>query len=387
MKNITLKLSYPFLYLIHLLKEKKLIRIGMIDISRIGHMTSPFVCYLIRKRYQNRKTFDLIFSTKKIANFFLYKKLYNKFFLIRFEKIFYYLNSAYKYYFKKPLNDINTEITALRNINEFNNLVNFTSSEEEIVFNILNELGLRRNDKWICIHNRDNKYLNKYFPNINWNYHNHRDFHPDSFNASIKQMINNGYYVFRMGNITKDPINLTYKKLIDFSNLKTNHKELLEIYLLSKASFYFGSDSGIFTVSMISNRPFSFINFPSITSMFKYYHWSSLPYIFKIRKNLKTNKLLTLSEIFKQNLDDMHHSEHFKKKSIQLVDNTQDEINDLCSEVMQRLESNYHQTKDQINLQKKFNEICLNFISLEKNIKRYPIVGTKFLAKYSDLII
>ena len=80
-------------------------------------------------------------------------------------------------------------------------------------------------------------------------------------------------------------------------------------------------------------------------------------------------------------------SERCKKKSIQLVDNTQDEINDLCSEVMQRLESNYHQTKDQINLQKKFNEICLNFISLEKNIKRYPIVGTKFLAKYSDLII
>ena len=386
MKTLIAILIFPLIYFIEILIKKKVIRFGIIDTSRVGHMTSPFICYLIRKKHENKKNFDFLFRTKKIANSFLYKKIYHDYFIIKFEKIFNILDFSYQFYFKKSLNNINLNIDELDKIKNIKNLINFTDAEKKIALNKLKEIGLNNNDKWICIHNRDDLYLKNYFPKHNWDYHNHRDFHPNDFNKSINLMINQGYFVFRMGKVTKETINFQNNKFIDFSRLETSSKELLEIYLLSNASFYFGSDSGIFTVAMIGKRPFSFINFPSITSMFKYYHWSLFPYIFQMRKSKKTNKYFTLNEIFQLNLDNIHDGKIFKKESIQLINNSQEEIHDLCLETIQRINGNFEQTDKQKDLQKKFNEICLKYIPIDKKIKTYPVVGSKFLEKYSEYI-
>ena len=181
MKTLIAILIFPLIYFIEILIKKKVIRFGIIDTSRVGHMTSPFICYLIRKKHENKKNFDFLFRTKKIANSFLYKKIYHDYFIIKFEKIFNILDFSYQFYFKKSLNNINLNIDELDKIKNIKNLINFTDAEKKIALNKLKEIGLNNNDKWICIHNRDDLYLKNYFPKHNWDYHNHRDFHPTQF--------------------------------------------------------------------------------------------------------------------------------------------------------------------------------------------------------------
>ena len=55
----------------------------------------------------------------------------------------------------------------------------------------------------------------------------------------------------------------------DYNQLEIKD-ELFETYLLSKTYLYYGSDSGIFNLSMVNKRPFAFINFPSISNFVKY---------------------------------------------------------------------------------------------------------------------
>ena len=47
---------------------------------------------------------------------------------------------------------------------------------------ILNKLKIKK-EKYICIYARDSRYLNERFPNLDWNYHNHRNSNIDNLSA------------------------------------------------------------------------------------------------------------------------------------------------------------------------------------------------------------
>ena len=199
-------------------------------------------------------------------------------------------------------------------------------------------------------------------------------------------MISNGYTVIRVGNIVKNSLNISHPKFIDYHLLK-NKSDLLESYLLSNAHLYFGSDSGIFNISMISKVPFSFINFPSITNMVKYYYWNPFPFIFKLRKN-ENNEIISLSKQLETNLDETFMLEEFKKKKIQLINNTPDEIEDLFNEIDLKDEFKEELINDTENkyLEKKFWEIFDSCSKLNDLPKKKPYIGKKFLKNHSYIL-
>ena len=233
----------------------------------------------------------------------------------------------YKYILKRDFDDIKFNINSLSQNHLTDKLINFDKEEENLVKNELSKLNINPQEKWICIHNRDDAYLNLTFPKRDWSYHNYRNFPVNDLSKVCKRMIENGYTVIRVGNIVKEPIDFKHSKLIDYHLLK-NKSELLESYFLTNAHLYFGSDSGIFNLAMVNKIPFCFVNFPSITNMVKYYNWNSVPFIFKLRKN-KENKIISLSKVFERQLDNIFILDDFKKKGIQLVNNTPDDIADL----------------------------------------------------------
>ena len=82
-----------------------------------------------------------------------------------------------------------------------------------------------KNKKFICLIIRDSAYLDKKFPDKNWNYHDYRNGDIDrQYKHLVRFFIGKGYTVFRMGNLANKKLNLKDKSFIDypFSRLKSD---------------------------------------------------------------------------------------------------------------------------------------------------------------------
>ena len=77
-------------------------------------------------------------------------------------------------------NKIVNDKELIRNNNMSHNLTLFNDNNTSE--NILNKLGIQK-EKYICIYSRDSKYLSKRFPDLDWNYHNHRNSDIDNLSA------------------------------------------------------------------------------------------------------------------------------------------------------------------------------------------------------------
>ena len=377
---------FPIVYFLLFLKKVCNIRFGLLDLSRIGHATSFSMNYLIEKKVENSSHIDILFCTHNVSNNFIKKKLTKKIFFIDFFFFYKIISYFYKYILKRDFNDIKFNINSLSQNHLTDKLINFDKEEENLVKNELSKLNINPQEKWICIHNRDDAYLNLTFPKRDWSYHNYRNFPINDLSKVCKRMIENGYTVIRVGNIVKEPIDFKHSKLIDYHLLK-NKSELLESYFLTNAHLYFGSDSGIFNLAMVNKIPFCFVNFPSITNMVKYYNWNSVPFIFKLRKN-KENKIISLSKVFESQLDNIFILDDFKKKGIQLVNNSPDDIADLFSEINQsdKSKEEYIQNTEDKYLEKKFWEIFESCSKIDNFPKIKPKIGKKFLKNHSYIL-
>ena len=377
---------FPIVYFLLFLKKVCNIRFCLLDLSRIGHATSFSMNYLIEKKVENSSHIDILFCTHNVSNNFIKKKLTKKIFFIDFFFFYKIISYFYKYILKRDFDDIKFNINSLSQSHLTDKLINFDKEEENLVKNELSKLNINPQEKWICIHNRDDAYLNLTFPKRDWSYHNYRNFPINDLSKVCKRMIENGYTVIRVGNIVKEPIDFKHSKLIDYHLLK-NKSELLESYFLTNAHLYFGSDSGIFNLAMVNKIPFCFVNFPSITNMVKYYNWNSVPFIFKLRKN-KENKIISLSKVFESQLDNIFILDDFKKKGIQLVNNSPDDIADLFSEINQSdksKEEHIQNTEDKY-LEKKFWEIFESCSKIDNFPKIKPKIGKKFLKNHSYIL-
>ena len=390
MKNKIIKFTsiifYPIVYFLLFLKKVLNIRFGLLDLSRIGHATSFSMNYLIEKKVEKSAHIDILFCSREVSNNFIKKKLIKKIFFIDFFLVYKIISYFYKYILKKDFDDIKFNINSLSRNYLIDKLINFSKEEQNLVKNELSKLNINPQDKWICVHNRDDAYLKETYPKEDWSYHNYRNFPVNDLSKVCKKMIDNGYTVIRVGNIVKEPIDFKHPKFIDYHLIK-NKSELLEIYLLTNAHLYFGSDSGIFNLAMVNKIPFCFINFPSITNMIKYYNWNPIPFIFKLRKN-KENRIMSLSEVLENRLDNFFRLEDFKRKGIQLVNNTPDDILDLYSEIFQNNnpEEDLSQNVEDNYLEKKFWEIYESCSHTDNLPKIKPKIGRKFLKNHSYIL-
>ena len=386
LKKIVPFIFFPIIFIFRILQKKYSIRLGLLDFSRIGHAVSYSANYLIEKKINTKKYFDVIFSSNETANHFLKKKISKK--ISFFNSQFFYntFNYCYKYWFNDQNYLIKFNINSLGKISVIENFIYFSEKEKNYIDKSLLELGITKKDKWICIHNRDAAYLNSIYPDKDWSYHNYRNFPINDLLKVCKKMINKGYTVIRVGSIVEESLNFSHPKFIDYHLLK-NKSELLESYLLTNAYLYFGSDSGIFNLSMVSKIPFSFINFPSVTNMVKYYFWSPVPFIFKLRRN-ENNEIISLSKQLENKLDNTFRLDEFENKKIQLINNTPDEILDLFVEINLKDELKEELIEDTENkyLEKKFWEIFDSCAKLNNLPEKKPYIGKKFLKNHSYIL-
>ena len=190
--------------------------------------------------------------------------------------------------------------TVLDNFNRFSNKSKFKLDKSQIEKgeNFLNKIGINKKDKIVLLCIRDGKYLKKNFSK-NYDYHDYRNCNPKNFKSAINILIKNGYYVFRMGQDTKDNLNIDHKNFINYSKYFRN--DFLDIYLSHRCEFSISTSTGIDGVSSyIFKKPLLVTNITPLRDISQYATSKIFFLLFKEYANIKDNKKLNFSEIKKK---------------------------------------------------------------------------------------
>ena len=284
----------------------------------------------------------------------------------------YYTDSLFDYdYVKKPY--INLSYKEIGEENRF-----------------LNDLNLETK-KWICIHNRDSEYLknltnHEYFKNMDFRYHNYRDSDVNNLIKSTKLLLEKNFYVFRMGRIQSNRMNLKHPNFIDYA-FEKDRSDFNDIYLLSKCAAYLGSDSGTGDVTYLSGKPRFLMNY-SLTMLYSFHHGGSemsrknhFSFIFKHLFDEKTQKKLTLKQIINRNFVGLSNGEELKREGVLPIENSEEEILDLTLEMINYLETKKMNSQDDYEAQKKFWDIYYENTTY-KRFEDIPVrICSKFLSK------
>ena len=221
----------------------------------------------------------------------------------------------------------------------------------------LKSIGINNSDKIILLYVRDSSYLKKTFPHKNYSYHDYRDSNFDNYIEAINYATSKGYYVFRMGAVVEKSQNLEDKKFIDYA---TKHRtDFLDIYMGHRCSFLFGTPGGYDSVPALTFRkPILSTDscplFPIIYSA-----RSKMLYSLKHYYSIKEKKKLSIEEIFNLNISDVIGSE-LKKKNIQLIQNSSEELKESLEEMISLLEFDFKDSKEDLELREEFNKIISN---------------------------
>lgn len=338
------------------------LRFGIVDASRIGHFCnlSGYICRA-RAKGGGIRTLDFISCSRSVCNQQL-KTMYSRVIkLIEFETFVVRLLNAMDFWVDSEPFRIRFPVDDLGLVEKNGPVVHFTTSENRQGAELLEKLGIPQNQPWVCMHNRDSAYLKEKRSGHDWAYHDFRDFSVNSLLPAALELVDRGYYVVRMGAVCEEPMTHASKAIIDYAN-HDMQSDFADIFLLGNCQFYLGSDSGIFAVSAIFNRPFAFVNFPVPYPVLQYYAWNTTPLILKKMRSVDDGHLLSIKEIYSAGLHNACFTNEFADAGVELLVNTPEEIKSLAAEVEERLRNVYVETDKNVNLQDRFRSILTKFM-------------------------
>ena len=203
---------------------------------------------------------------------------------------------------------------------------------------------------------------------------------------SLLSLEKNGYYCIRMGKYATDAPSIPYSdKIIDYA-ASPLRSDFLDLYLLSRCSFFLGTPSGIANVPRLFRRVCAFYDLSPIGDLL----FPSLRMrefaIPKLYQDLDSNRLLTLTEIFDRGLHSLSITESFRREQVELINNEPEDIMLMVREVIERSKGQWTQTTEEKHLRKEF-------ITLLSSITPDPInfsirlIPFFFLKKHQNWLI
>jgi len=317
--------------------------------------------YLIEKDISNRTLYDLYKNIfRKYKNiFFLEKNIFNK-----------YLQYALKNKLinKKLILNIEQKSNAYELFTNKKPIIKFTKKDIINGDKILKKLNITK--PFVCIFARDSKYTHTTFKHYSWSHNDYRNFDIDTYELTIKYLIEKGYIVVRIGNIVSKELAFKHPQCIDYP-YSDFQSDFMDIFLISKCQFIMGSTSGLVDVSCAFSIPRIGVNYMPIDHA----PYSTNKDIFIPKKLIYKNKYLGLEQylalIQKSNLSHWD-TNTYDKLGITIENNTGKEILAVVKEYL----GDYGYNKDDELNQQKYQQIHLK----SKQFKEVKTkIGTDFL--------
>ena len=103
-------------------------------------------------------------------------------------------------------------------------------------------------ERLVLIHVRDDQYRN------DKNRKDYRNSNINKYIESIKYLIENNYFVMRVGRRPSNKIYFEHNNFLDYSSLDIQ-EDNLDIFLMKKTKFFLGTQSGILDLAQLFNKP------------------------------------------------------------------------------------------------------------------------------------
>jgi len=373
------------------LKKIIIIRFGDLETRAIGHFGLGTEIYLSEQKILSKKKifYDIWIKDKKVANYFLLKKLKEKI------KIFpHHFKDVYKF-FKKKSKLFKAHLIPMRHPDDYSDRwpkvthqmrdvnsvlgrtkcnIEFSSEENRLGNLLLKKLNIKNN--FIIFFSRDSTYRDKKLITSA-----PRNSSILLQKKSIKRMSKN-YFCIRMGSKTEFELKIKSKNFLDYSFSKYR-SEFNDLFLVSNCKFLVSTGSGFDHLAILFRKPVVLVN--AVETEYRYnplYNSSIKIFIPKKIYSKKLERLLTFSEIFKIGAHNLQTGEDYEKRSLFVIDNDEEEILQTVIEMDNLISNKIEYTKSEENLQKKYWD--LNKLP---NMPKFSCrIGTYFLKKNIELL-
>ena len=330
----------PIALLIRLISQFFLIRIMHVNAGRIGEFIINPAIYLYQKENginaTRQRSLDIFYLEEKVINKFFLKMLKRKI-NIGPSNILRPIDSAQKLLDKVFKSDEKFKPFLNRKFKTHyidclpNSRHNIYFTKTEIVDGkkeLEQKFGIKENDKFVCFLIRDQAFLKKKYPHLNFDYHEYRNMNPLNFLSAAEELSKRNYYIFRMGKFQNTKFKIKGNdKIIDYAN-SIHKSDFLDIYLSANCSFFLTTMSGPDNLLPIFNVPS--IEFPlnlAVSRQFNNYLIS--PRIFF---NENHNKL-SLKDLFKRDLIFRQKKSDFDSEKVTPKDPNSDDIRNAVIEM------------------------------------------------------
>lgn len=384
------------------LRPFKKILFVRIEVRNFGLFFDLYSSYIVNdevKKLKDPKTVHILYyDSDNVCNSYL-DSLYQKRFKIY--KHNYILFCIDRFISQFKLKKFSLEITGMLYMQKkfyvkekhFNKLglhydhkIKFSKEDLKKAEKFLRLFGMGINDKWICIHNRDRLYKNRFEPfPVENSVHSYRNFKIKTMMKAANYFESMGYNVFRMGFEHEHEIDFSSKKIIDYAFSK-KRDPFIDIFLLSSCELYFGSNSGICSPAISFKRPLVHINFPPTNLNISSYYLT-LPSIIKKIKCSKTGKLISIKEMYESKIMGVSHYEHLKSLGFNHIDNSENEILQIAKEALENISNNDYTMEN--DLTSEYNKITTYYNKkiLGESFLKVPLkLGKSFLKENKYLI-
>jgi putative glycosyltransferase (TIGR04372 family) len=252
----------------------------------------------------------------------------------------------------------------------------FTLEEEQKGEAELRNLGVEEARPFVCFHARDSSYLDKTQPERDWSYHDYRDSDIMNYLPAIENLTQLGYLGIRMGAVVKVKLDSVNPAIIDYASNR-KRSDFLDVYLAYKCFFFVCSDTGISQLAETFRKPMVYVNWTTLHRMLTF---SNGLVIFKSFYDVEKKSFLAFREILVL-LQECALTEDFERLNIRLIENTPQEIEDIIFEMDKRLKGQWKGKKEDELLQQQFWTIFNNEL-------RHPNfrVGAEFLRQNRNLL-
>ena len=376
------------LLIIHILSPIFLIRVGRLRSEKLGHLSEEYEIYLCEKKLginQPKKRFiDIFFREKSICNKYYYnlrKKDFVIFPRIIIQPLYNLLFLIYKK--KKFICDReHAAIDTFYSLDKTNSTIQICDDLKKDSFEILEKIGLKKNQKIVCLHLRDNAYRG---PNNYTDFRNIKNV--DRYVKGIEYLTKIGYFVIRTGVITKNRINFINPNYFDYSRSDIK-SEKLDVFLASTCFFCIANGSGFEPMVRSFRNPVLYTNFNKYGG-YKGQHKKDMT-IFIHYKDTNSHKKLSLKEIYQRKLFNIYSDSEIIKKNIFLYENSEDEILESIIEMIDRIEGRWRVADDVKDLNLKFKNFYKDNIRLENGFNPFSNIKSQipssFLRRNNHLI-
>jgi putative glycosyltransferase (TIGR04372 family) len=353
--------AIPILLFIRAIRRIVHVKLFMIESHRIGAFI-PQTFHLLNRYSSSARTL-VLFGTYKVSNRY-WLRIIKESGLPIYGWWVKYLFSWNKYlpFAKKYLQNYGSYIESFNAITtnqDFRKLIDADLNIKTSGESWLKSFGWTHNEPLICLIVRDDNYLSLNLPVRgvkNWNYHSYRDSDINTYIEAVSWLVDQGYWVIRMGRNMKQPVNFVRDKFIDYSFLK-NQEDWLDIWLFSKANFTISTGVGPDIVTPLCSIPILYVNALPVNQAASFFNsiWVPKKLHWENGQPLAINDYVNMS---------YSSSDEYASGKIEIVDLNSSEILDYVKEFV---DINHNGFKlSEIELKEQFSFWQL-FYSYEKN--------------------